>query len=98
MRDKRTAALLLLGLFAFTGFGFQRASGAQTVERPPIVGVAHIALYVSDMAQAEEFFGHVLGYAHFSLDKPEGALAYKVNDHQYIEVYPGLKSPDQDRL
>lgn len=72
-----------------------------TSKRPPIVGLAHIALYVSDLAKADEFYGHVLGYAHFSLDRPEGGLMlnyYKVNDHQYIEIYPGLKSETADRL
>lgn len=69
-------------------------------ERPPITGLAHIGLFVSDINKADEFYGHVLGYAHFSLDKPIGGLMlnyYKVNDHQYIEVYPGLQD-DQDRL
>lgn len=70
------------------------------VERPPIVGLAHVGLFVSDIQKADEFYGHVLGYQHFSLDKPSGGLMlnyYKVNDHQYIEIYPGLKG-DQDRL
>ena len=70
------------------------------VERPPITGLAHVGLFVSDIDKADQFYGHVLGYAHFSLDKPTGGLMlnyYKVNDHQYIEIYPGLKD-DQDRL
>jgi catechol 2,3-dioxygenase-like lactoylglutathione lyase family enzyme len=73
---------------------------APAVERPPITGLAHVGLYVSDINKADEFYGHVLGYAHFSLDKPGGGLMlnyYKVNDHQYIEIYPGLKD-DEDRL
>ena len=40
------------------------------------------------------------GFAHFSLDKPTGGLMlnyYKVNDHQYIEIFPGLKD-ETDRL
>jgi catechol 2,3-dioxygenase-like lactoylglutathione lyase family enzyme len=60
-----------------------------------------VGLYVSDLAKAEEFYGHVLGFGHFSLDKPTGGLMlnyYKVNDHQYIEIYPGLKGDEQDRL
>ncbi len=69
--------------------------------RPPIVGVAHIGLRTSDLAAAENFYGRVLGFGHFSLDKPEGGLMlnyYKVNDHQYIEIYPTLKDPAEDRL
>ena len=77
------------------------AAKMQTAERPPIIGLAHVGLYVSDLGKAEEFYGHVLGFEHFSLDKPTGGLMlnyYKVNDHQYIEIYPGLKGDEQDRL
>lgn len=72
-----------------------------SVERPPIVGLAHVGLSVKDISQADEFYGHVLGFAHFSLDKPNGGLFlnyYKINDRQYIEVYPGLKDDSEDRL
>jgi len=70
--------------------------------RPAIVGVAHIGLFTDDLAAARAFYGHVLGFDEaFTLDKPAGGLMltyFKVNDHQYIEVFPELKSPDQDRL
>ena len=71
------------------------------VSRPPITGLAHVGFYVSDLDKAEAFYGQALGFAHFSLDKPTGGLMlnyYKVNDHQYIEIYPGLKGDDMDRL
>ena len=71
------------------------------VARPPIIGLAHVGLFVSDISKADEFYGHVLGYGHFSLDKPTGGLMlnyYKINDHQYIEIYPGLRGDEQDRL
>ncbi len=75
------------------------------VSRPAIVGVAHIGLRTDNMAAARKFYGGVLGFQEpFSLDKPasEGGgllLTYfKVNDHQYIEVFPELKDPKQDRL
>jgi catechol 2,3-dioxygenase-like lactoylglutathione lyase family enzyme len=71
-------------------------------ERPPIVGVAHIGLKTDDLAAAREFYGHVLGFQEpFTVDKPSGGLMltyFKVNDHQYIEVFPELKSPTEDRL
>ncbi len=72
-----------------------------TPKRPPIVGLAHVGFFVSDIGQAEQFYGHQLGYAHFSLDKPTGGLMlnyYKINDHQYVEIYPGLSGDAQDRL
>ena len=71
-------------------------------ERPAIVGVAHIGLKTDNLAAAREFYGHVLGYQEpFTLDKPTGGLMltyFKVNDHQYIEVFPELKSDTEDRL
>jgi lactoylglutathione lyase len=79
---------------------FLFAFAALAAQRPPITGLAHVGVLTSDMAKADQFYGHVLGYQHFSLDKPTGGLMlnyYKINDHQYIEVYPGLKG-DEDRL
>jgi lactoylglutathione lyase len=71
-------------------------------ERPAIVGVAHIGLETNDLAAAREFYGHGLGFDEaFSLDKPTGGLMlvyFKINDHQYIEIFPDLKSEMQDRL
>ncbi len=69
--------------------------------RPPIVGVAHIGLRVDDMQAAHKFYGEELGFSDFSLNKPSGDLLltyYKVNDHQYIEIFPELKDPQQERL
>ena len=75
---------------------------AQTPARPPIPGVAHIGLRTDDLAAARNFYGHALGFEEpFTVDKPAGGLLltyFKVNDHQYIEVFPELKAPDQDRL
>ena len=72
------------------------------IERPPIIGVAHIALKTDNLPAAREFYGHVLGFAEsFSLDKPTGGLMvdyFKVNDHQYIEILPELQSAAEDRL
>jgi lactoylglutathione lyase len=72
------------------------------VKRPPIVGVAHIGLKTNDMAAARSFYGHDLGFQEaFTVDKPAGGLmltSFKVNDHQYIEVFPELKGEAEDRL
>ena len=71
-------------------------------ERPPIVRVAHIGLKTDDLAAARQFYGHVLGFQEpFTVDKPDGGLMltyFKVNDRQYIEVFPELKSATEDRL
>ncbi len=67
--------------------------------RPKILGVAHIGLRTDNLEEARKFYGQQLGYEEaFTLDKPEGGLMltyFKVNDHQYIEVFPGWKGPEQ---
>ena len=64
-------------------------------QRPHIVGVAHIGLRTDNLEAARKFYGQQLGYEEaFKLDRPEGGLMlvyFKVNDHQYIEVFPGWK-------
>jgi catechol 2,3-dioxygenase-like lactoylglutathione lyase family enzyme len=71
-------------------------------KRPAIVGVAHIGLKTNDLAAARNFYGRELGFEEpFTLDKPSGDLMltyFKVNDRQYIEVFPELKSDSEDRL
>ena len=94
--------LLTFAILA-AGAVYLRSQAAKTaVERPPIVGVAHIGLETNDMGAARQFYGNQLGYQEpFSLDKPTGGLMltyFKVNDHQYIEIFPDLKSETQDRL
>jgi catechol 2,3-dioxygenase-like lactoylglutathione lyase family enzyme len=70
--------------------------------RPPIIGVANIGIKTDDLKDAEEFYGTELGLKDaFSLLKPAGGLMlvyFKVNDHQYVEVYPDLKNSKEDRL
>ncbi len=86
------------------GLGSRRVDAQESggvPQRPPIVGVAHIGLKTSSIDKADQFYGHILGYDHFSLDKPTGGLMlnyYKVNDHQYIEIYPTLSNLSDDRM
>ncbi|HZT30271.1 MAG TPA: VOC family protein [Bryobacteraceae bacterium] len=74
---------------------------AQAPPRPRILGVAHIALFVSDIEKSRAFYKDFLGFEEpFHLEKPDGSLSLtfiKVNDHQYIELFPGL-APGADRL
>lgn len=94
-------ARILLAFLPFT-LSFPGGSLGISQTRPPIVGLAHIGLKTSDLAAARDFYGRDLGFAEaFSLDKPEGGLMlayFKVNDHQYIEIFPGLKDDSEDRL
>jgi catechol 2,3-dioxygenase-like lactoylglutathione lyase family enzyme len=107
MRFKRhlPIASLLMGFFLPAWSQSTPEASSHVVTRPKIVGVAHIGLRTDDMAAARKFYTGVLGLQEpFSLDKPpsEGTgllLTYfKVNDHQYVEVFPELKDAKQDRL
>jgi len=67
------------------------------IERPRILGVAHIAIYVKDLAKARQFYEDFLGFGEpFTLPTSDGkgvAIAFvKVNDQQYFELFTG---PDQ---
>jgi catechol 2,3-dioxygenase-like lactoylglutathione lyase family enzyme len=67
------------------------------VKRPPILGVAHLALKTNDLAAARAFYGHDLGFEE-PFPGPNGGAIFKVNDHQYIEVANTLKDDSEDRL
>jgi catechol 2,3-dioxygenase-like lactoylglutathione lyase family enzyme len=95
-------AALLMGSFSLA---VAQSTSAKPVTRPAIVGVAHIGLRTDNLEAARKFYTGVLGFQEpFSLDKPasEGGgllLTYfKVNDHQYIEMFPELADPKADRL
>ena len=67
---------------------------AQTaIERPKILGVAHMAIYVKDLAKTRQFYEEFLGFGEpFTLPPKNGQpgvrIAFvKVNDYQYIEIF-----------
>jgi catechol 2,3-dioxygenase-like lactoylglutathione lyase family enzyme len=98
----KSSSQILLVAFLSAALVFSQNS---PVARPKILGVAHIGVRTDDLAAARKFYGDVLGYQEpFSYDRPAsqgGGLLltyFKVNDHQYIEVFPELKDPKQDRL
>jgi catechol 2,3-dioxygenase-like lactoylglutathione lyase family enzyme len=67
-----------------------RASGP--VARPKVLGVAHMAIYVTDFDKARRFYEDFLGYRQiFTLPRKEGGgvrIAFmKVNDNQYFEIF-----------
>src|SRR5215468_10154353 len=70
-------------------------------QRPPIVGISHIALYVHDIEKSRAFYKDFLGFAEpYSLPNPDGSLHLtwiKINDHQTIELFPE-KEANTDRL
>lgn len=70
------------------------------LKRPPITGLAHVTLKTNDLAAARHFYAHDLGFSD-AVQLPPGlgpAAWFKINDHQYLEVYETLRSEDEDRL
>ena len=83
---KLALVLCLLPLLYF------RATGDEGLKRPKILGIAHMAIYVSDLAKARAFWTDFLGYQEcFNLkkkDSDEVRIAFiKINDYQYIELF-----------
>jgi catechol 2,3-dioxygenase-like lactoylglutathione lyase family enzyme len=76
-------------------------AGAGPSQRPRLTGVAHMAISVSDIGKSRAFYHDWLGFAEpYDLKNPDGSLNmtfFKVNEEQYVEVFPGLQ-PDRDRL
>ena len=74
---------------------------AQTVERPPISGLAHIAIFAHDYERSRTFYGEFLGFEEpYSLKNPDGSPSmtfFKINDRQVIELFPERRA-DTDRL
>jgi len=66
--------------------------------RPRILGVSHMALYVSDLQKARAFYKDFLGYEEpYTLKRDDGSdrIAFiKINEDQYIELF--AESPKQD--
>ncbi len=86
--------LVLLAAVTCGAFGAQAA-------RPRITGVAHIAIFSSDIAKARDFYTALLGYEEpFLLSSPPNKLDLtfvKINERQYIEIFPE-KEAGSDRL
>jgi lactoylglutathione lyase len=65
--------------------------GAAEIQRPKILGVAHMAIYVKDLAKTRQFYEDFLGYAEpFTLPNKAGGVRIafvKINDRQYLEIF-----------
>lgn len=66
---------------------------AQQPARPKVLGIAHMAIYVKDLAKTRQFYEQFLGFGEpFTLPQKGGEpgvrIAFvKVNDRQYIEIF-----------
>src|SRR6266536_1995502 len=89
---KRLAILLLLATC------FSRSVAGGDVRRPRVLGLSHMALFVSDLTKAREFYEDFLGYQEpYVLKREDGAdriVFIKINDNQYIELF--AENPKQD--
>jgi len=94
------AAAALLAVNSRNEVALPKLPSAPT--RPAIIGVSHIGLRTDNLDASRKFYAGVLGFSEaFSLDDPPGKLLltyFKVNDHQFIEVFPELKDANEDRL
>jgi catechol 2,3-dioxygenase-like lactoylglutathione lyase family enzyme len=74
------------------------SAGADQITRPHILGVAHMALYVSDLQKARAFYEDFLGYAEpYKLKRDDGSdrIAFvKINEDQYLELF--AEQPKKD--
>lgn len=74
---------------------------AQSPQRPRITGISHMAVFAHDFEKSRSFYGQFLGFQEpYSLKNPDGSLSmtfFKINDHQYIELFPE-RAPNTDRL
>jgi len=90
--SKRLAVALLLTVFLGSSLP------AVEVKRPRILGVAHMALFVSDLQKARAFYKDFLGYEEpYVLKRDDGSdrIAFiKINENQYLELF--AESPKQD--
>jgi catechol 2,3-dioxygenase-like lactoylglutathione lyase family enzyme len=89
---KRLAISLLLAI------SFSGPIAADEVKRPRVLGVAHMALFVSDLQKARAFYEDFLGYQEpYVLKREDGSeriVFIKINDNQYIELF--AESPRQE--
>jgi lactoylglutathione lyase len=75
---------------SFTARG-QQSERKESVARPRITGISHVAYFVSDLPRAEVFWHDLLGYdVPYDLKRPDGStrIAFvKINDRQHIELF-----------
>ncbi len=69
------------------------AQVAKNVQRPRVLGIAHVSFFVSDLGKARGFYKDVFGFEQaFSLQRQDGTEwmdFIKVNDQQYLELFAG---------
>lgn len=68
----------------------------------PITGLAHVGFRVSDLDKARGCYTGILGFQEaFDMKDDGGRITmafFKINDRQYVEISPGLKPDQIDRM
>ena len=84
----KTRQLWLLACFVAAASSFAQAA----VKKPKILGIAHMAFYVSNLPAVRAYYKDFLGFAEpYDLKNDDGTIriAYiKINDYQYLELFP----------
>jgi lactoylglutathione lyase len=93
MKSMKRLAISLLLAISFVG-----SIAGDEVRRPRILGLSHMAVFVSDLRKARSFYEDFLGYQEpYVLKREDGTdriVFIKINDNQYIELF--AENPKQD--
>lgn len=73
---------------------------AQTIQRPPIWGIAKMTYLVSDFQLARNYYGKFLGFDEaFTYNSVSGkVISFKVNDRQFLEFVEDKDARNKPRL
>ena len=93
---KTLAALLVVTTLSAASFSPAQPPAAAPV-RPPIAGIAHVAIQTSDLARARTFYGGLLGYTEIPPRRSHTAV-FIVNDRQRLIVRDGLPPARDERF
>src|SRR5260370_21036017 len=93
MKSMERIAISLVLAISFVG-----SIAGDEVRRPRVLGLSHMALFVSDLKKARAFYEDFLGYQEpYVLKREDGSdriVFITINDHQYIELF--AENPKQD--
>jgi catechol 2,3-dioxygenase-like lactoylglutathione lyase family enzyme len=75
-----------------------KARAAPLAERPAVTGISHLAVYTSDAAGADRFYGAQLGGRRAPDPEHPAGVRYHFSARQFVQVLPLPKGSGIDRL
>ena len=89
---KFLAGILAVSALAAQTLAAQDGPARPVVLRPKVLGVAHMAVYVKDLAKTRQFYEGFMGFGEpFTLPRKDGSgvrsVFIKINDNQYFEIF-----------